>query len=203
MKSVPMAYRVSHAILSVMLVATFVSVFFFLYVSNVERKIVQIQMGRIVSAFMKPVQLLASPAQIADIRKAMDRVQVTSDPTVDGAIAATNNRLIRTAAIAFGTLFGVGLLAIGLMWKFWHKFDVLHLLKTNALIIAVVAFVYFMFVTFVVRAYFLIDSNYVRGIILEQVDAEQRRRGVTPHAGAIPGVIGRMFKQAPAPSAKT
>lgn len=180
MKSPPMSYRVSHSVLSVILVATFVSLFFFLYVSNVEREIVQIQMGRIVTAFIKPVQLMASPKQLSDIQQAIKAVKITHEDDVDGKIANSNSQLMRTSAIVFGCINGVGLVAIGVMWKLWHRFDVWHLIKTNLLMIAIVAFVYFMFVTFVVRAFVLIDSNYVRAIVLDSVSKEQQRRGIHP-----------------------
>lgn len=164
----PIAFEVANVMLSVALVATFVSLFFFTYVAEVEQQIVQLQMSRIVTDLLTPVKLMMSPSQIGTIKERLKTVTLPDTSAQDAQVEATNKTLRNRAfGIFFGSTGGI-ILLLGIL-RFFVYYDLTRLVVRNLLAIAFVAGTYFLFVTFVVRNFYLIDSNYVRYVVLENV----------------------------------
>ena len=87
------AYKVCNVMLSVALVAVFVTMFFFTYVSNVESEIVQLQMGRIVAQTLTPVAYMLQPSALKSLQTAVDAYKPPNMDDADKAVKKNNTHL--------------------------------------------------------------------------------------------------------------
>lgn len=159
------AGKVAGGMMAVGLVATFVCTFFFLYVSEIEQQVVQTQMSRIVDQLFSPMVYGLNDDQLDAVLEGLDRTTLPDMTEQDAEVRANNDHLMRTVVpifIGFTVLcFGAaGLMRLGFVFNYGHQ--ALH----NVLMLLVVMCVYFLFMTFVARDFYLIDTNYVRAVML-------------------------------------
>lgn len=161
--------QIATIILSFVLIATFISVFYFTYVASVEGDVVKAQVSYIVDSLVRDLSIALSPAQKTMIRTYITRTIKTPDTTeADAKVESSNQSLFIEAAIIFAILIGVGLIIVGIM-RYKYKFDALETFQVSLLMLCVVAATYYAFITFIVKNYNLIDSNYVRYLILSKL----------------------------------
>lgn len=160
----PISYKISYIILSVILVATFISTFFFTYVSSVEREIVQIQVKRIINEISDGVELYVPEVYIKDFKDKIDDYHIPDMKEEDEKVATSNKKLMIKTAIIFGCLVGAGILVILTLW-YIYRFDIKYLIIYNLTMLLMVAGAYFLFTTYVIKKYYLVDDNFVKYVM--------------------------------------
>jgi len=162
------AGKVAGGMMAVGLVATFVCTFFFLYVSDIERQVVQLQMSRIVDQLFSPLVYGLNDTQLDTVLKALDKTQLPDMKKADAKVKKENQQLMTTVIPIFVGFTVLCFAAAGLM-RLGFKFNYGHQAMHNGLMLLVVMCVYFLFMTFVAREFFLIDTNYVRSVMLRSM----------------------------------
>lgn len=155
----------AHIIMGVVLIAAFISIFFFTYVSKIESDIVQTQMEKIVDDLTGSIDTIITEQQKEEIGQAIQNIEIPDMSQQDAAAQTNNKDLMQKAIIIFSCIIGIGLLAICLLWYFGGKFHMSHMIIQNSIILILVALTEFGFVTFVTQNYQVIDPNYVRYLI--------------------------------------
>lgn len=178
------AHSVADVVLSITLVASFISAFYFTYVARVEGEIVQLQMSRMVNNFVRPLRYMLPPHVLAEVQQSIAEMQPPDTSAADAKIAADNAALIKKVAGIFGGLVAVGVLITVAIWFFWERFNPWALIGPNVAMLVLVAATYFVFITFIARDYFLIDDNYVRYVVLENIQAFVNKQKDEPGTAA-------------------
>lgn len=158
--------EIGYIILSFILTATFISIFFFTYVANVEGDIIKTQISKVIDDFVSSTGLILTPEQKTQVGKIIvENLSVPDMSKQDSDVQNTNNDLIKKSMIIFGALIGIGIFVIAILWYF-YRFDILEILKYSLIMLGVIAMTELLFVTLVTKNYRLIDENYLSYLII-------------------------------------
>ena len=158
--------EIAYIILSFVLSATFIAVFFFTYVSSVEADIIKTQIDKVITDFVASTNIFLTPDQKNQVGKIITENLTVPDMSKDDQNAAkTNNDLMKKSMIIFGFLVGVGFLIVIIMW-YYYRFDILDIFRYSLIMLGVVAMTELLFVTLVTKNYRLIDENYVSYLVI-------------------------------------
>lgn len=103
---------ISYIIFGVISIATFITIFFFTYVSKVEGDVVKIQMKRIVDDLVGGTDLIFTPEQKKAIGDNIKNISVPDMTDSDAEVATNNNKLKKEAMKIFGSLIIAGIAII-------------------------------------------------------------------------------------------
>jgi len=160
---------ISSIILSILLSATFISIFFFTYVSKVEGEIVKNQMNSIVQDITGGINAFLPDAEEEKLKESINGINLPDMSQQDNETQTANNALMKQAIMAIAVVNGVGLLIILGLW-YYYRFPVKTLIIQNIIIIAFVAITEFCFVTFITKNYKPLDPNYVKYLFVTQLE---------------------------------
>ena len=158
----------AHLVLGVVLIATFISLFFFTYVSNVEGQIVKSQMGLIVTDLTSESKLILTDDQRKSIGNMIGEMKVPDMSEQDNEVEENNKKLKLKTMKIFGGLIGVGLLIILFLWKNYNL-NMGEITKYSLITLAMVALTEFVFVTFISKQYQMVDPNYVKYLFVNNL----------------------------------
>jgi len=162
--------EISYIILSFILLATFISIFFFTYVASVEGQMIKNQIDDTMKSFLSGTKLLLPENIRAKIKTILDeKLKIPDMSQQDQDSADKNKKLINQSMLIFGILLAVGVTAIGIIWYF-YRYSFMRVLKYSFLILCVIALTEFIFVTFVIKNYRLIDQNYLNYLVIDTLD---------------------------------
>jgi len=154
-------HSVADVVLHVMLVGTFVILFFFFYASFIERTVVQTETTEIVQDLQSEISALLSDDQNQQVRVQMQALQYPDMSAPDASVKSTNNNLLKQSLIFLAILVGCGIVLIGILWYF-GGFSLKHLLLHNIVGVIAVAVTDFTFLTVFARSYKPSDSSVVK-----------------------------------------
>lgn len=158
--------EIAYIILTFALVATFIGIFFFTYVSKVEGKIVKSQIEKIVEDLVKSAKIVLSPEQKANVGEIVKTSLKAPDMSKeDDEVAKSNSELLKKAIKVFSILVGLSVFVVVMLWL-RSRFDAVDVVKSSVFILALVALTEFLFVTYVSQNYIMVDSNYVKYVVL-------------------------------------
>lgn len=161
--------EISYIIFGIIIIATFISVFFFTYVSKVEGDIVKIQMKKIVDDLVDGSDLIFTPDQrklIGD--NIISKINIPDMTDDDNRAASNNDQLKRKAFKIFGSVILVGLAVIFFLYV-KYKISLGEILKYSIITLIAVAVTEYLFVTEITKNYQIVDPNYVRYLIVENL----------------------------------
>jgi hypothetical protein len=162
--------EIAYIILSFVLTATFIAIFFFTYVSSVEADIIKTQIDKVITDFVSSTNIVLTPDQKSQVGKIITSGLTVPDMSDDDNKAAkTNSDLVNQSMIIFGCLVGGGLLIVLGMW-YYYKLDILEILKYSLIMLAVIALTELLFVTLVTKNYRLIDDNYLSYLVVTNLE---------------------------------
>jgi hypothetical protein len=162
--------EIAYIVLTFILVSAFISIFFFTYVADMEEAIIKKELEGIVSDMVKEMKLYLTPEQKFAVKEAILRNMKAPDMTeANKKVDDINRALLMKTIIVFSSLIGAGLLIVGLLWV-KYKFNMLSVVGNSIFIVFVVAFTEIVFVNIISANYILVDSNYVKYIVLETLE---------------------------------
>ena len=161
--------EISYIILSFILISTFISIFFFTYVSKVEEEIVKSQIKNSIDNLVSSSNLFLTERQkflIKDVY--LKNVKAPDMSEEDANIDKNNSALLRKTIIIFSCIVGVGLLIVFGLW-YKYRFNIKEVVLTSFIILVLVALTEIFFVTYVTKNFLLIDENYLSYVILSNL----------------------------------
>lgn len=164
----------SNVLLHVILLSSFVALFFFSYGSRIEQQVVQTQTESVVDNLMQDVRNVATPDQMQLLRTVLEpNLQAPDMTQADQEAAAKNKQLMQQTVKVLGIVCGVSLSLIILLWSYgkWinknQYFSGWKLLKENMVTLLFVAITEFFFVTFFAANYKSADPNYIKKKVVD------------------------------------
>ena len=163
------ARDVAYILLGVILIASFITIFFFTYVSKVEGQVVKNQIADIVGNLTDNTKLIFTPTQLNIISAVLEQYLTMPDMRETDDRAEQNNREIQQNAIKiFGIGIAIGVFILLLMW-YKYKFSMAELLKYSFITLFMIGITEYLFVTIVSKNYIIVDPNYVRYLIVRNL----------------------------------
>ncbi len=176
------SYNAINIIVSVVLISTFIPIFFFTYVSSVEKQIVKKQLGNIVDELMSEVNMFLNDEQRESMKVMLNNMEMKDLSKEDKMVEENNNKLKKKSAMFFAVLIAIASLIVGFLYfkngltkdlTKDRKVDLIIFMKEiiglNIIMLGAVAFTYFLFIRLVVSNYGLVDSNFVKHVLLKRM----------------------------------
>ena len=164
-------HDVAYILLGVLLIAAFIALFFFTYVAKVEGQIVDNQIKDIVNDLTDGSRLVFNKQQLIAISAVLENNLTMPDmSSEDNDVVAHNKDLEKNAIKMFGIFIGIGVIILAVMWR-RYKLDMGEIVKYSLITLALVALTEYLFVTIISKNYVLVDSNYVRYVLMKNLKA--------------------------------
>ena len=167
--SLMLSYNVTSIILQITLVITFITVFFFVYGTYIEKQIVISQVNNVISDLGDDLSLLLTPDQQVEVRAVLQNIsqpETSSDQDVQAM--ENNNKLIKQSAIVISCLFFAGI-AITIYLIITLKLNWWYIVKNSMFGIGACVITEFIFLTFFVANYRSLDPNKVKLSMVESL----------------------------------
>lgn len=158
-------YEIANIILSVVLISTFIGVFFFTYASMIEKNIVETRCKTIVEDLTNSFSTVATPNVLKSINEKLEQFAPPNLSEEDKKVAENNKALIKKSAIVISLLLIVGLSIVFILYKI-YKFPVKELIINNLIMLVFVALTEFTFLTFFAQNFITVDSNFIKNKII-------------------------------------
>jgi hypothetical protein len=163
-----MSYEtISGIILSVIFVATFLSIFYFTYVAKVENDIVVQQIQYLIDDFTKDMKFL-SPQELQLVKSNLKKMKHQDLSSQDADVEKSNHAIMMKTIYFIIVLNVVGLVIVYFISK-KYGFNMLDLLKKNFIILISIALTEFTFLNLFVRNYISIELNEIKLLILDKI----------------------------------
>jgi len=160
---------ICNVILSVIFAASFICIFFFTYVKDVERQIVLDNLKYIVSTLLStPIRLLKHDG-LYDVNKLSELISTNDDYEADKTVIDNNNKLMKKSYNYIGILLGVGLLIVLILSIYKHRFENIKaglmyffiLILKNLIMVSGIGLSEFIFLKLVIANFKSSDNNII------------------------------------------
>ena len=157
-------------LIQVVLISTFIGIFFFTYASKVEENIVKKQCSQIIQDLSDDVKIIVPADTLQKIyTQVIPRIQAPDLSKEDAEVKQKNDVLLKSVTKLIVAFVGIGLTIVSLLiWIF--KIPVKEILISSGVSVLFVAIVEYSFLTFFAQNYRTIDSNFVKMKILENIN---------------------------------
>lgn len=156
-----------YVILNATLVSSFICIFFFTYVTDVEKQLFMSQVDRILNSAYDSVKLFLTPQMKSHIIAAIDnRTDQASLEHVDRKIKLSNQKLRNLTYLITFVLVLTGLI-VSYHLCVQHNLNFYKILGNNVIILLGIALIEYIFATHIVTRYIYIDSNFVKKTVID------------------------------------
>lgn len=158
---------IANIILHILIMAVFITLFFFTYGAYLEKKIVKQQMNYIVDDLVGDIKVI-SPETATTLKNQLLNIKSPNLEQADKQAEENNSKLkMKTLKIVIGVSI-VTLFVIYYMVKYFDL-DVKNLIVANIISLIAVGLTYFMFSTYIIANYKSADPNFIKKSIIESV----------------------------------
>lgn len=158
---------IANVILHVILIATFIGIFFFTYASRVEQEIVEAQVNYLVKDFTQTIVAVPETNRKM-VRTALNTIQPPDMKAQDEMVENYNKELIGKATTVLTTMVVIGALGVFLLYKY-YDIDIKTLLIHNAIVLCAVGLVEFSFLNYIARNFISADANRTKRKLIETI----------------------------------
>jgi hypothetical protein len=156
-------------LLNISFVATFLTIFFFTYASNVEKKIVESQMQYITNNFLDNISLFIPDSKRQLISSMLNHIKIPDLSSQDNKVNENNKKIMYEAfKVVLGFLI-TSVIITGLM-SYYFDFSFKEIFLQSILIIAVVASIEYTFLTKFGSRFISADVNFVKYKIIDALE---------------------------------
>lgn len=155
-------------LVSVLLMAVFISVFFFVYGNHIEKNIVVREIGNITSQFTTDLKLMLPQDAVDELLQTIDRTKIPDFSKENATVKKNNSKLFEKTMAFLGGFAAVFIILIVVMVvKFKLHFG--KIMVYNTITLVFVGLTYALFATFFIGNYHLIDFNFVKAVLLKNL----------------------------------
>ena len=149
-------------LLHVILIASFIVIFFFTYGSKIEGDIVKNQCTEIVNDLMGDIHTVIPEEDRAALHNTIEPLLQAPDMTkLDAEVKEANEKLMQKTIKLIMIVFAIGVGFIAALWVVF-RFSVKDLVVHSFLSLFFVAITEYVFLTYFAKNYITIDSNYIK-----------------------------------------
>ncbi len=163
----------------VALVSTFLSVFYFIYVDQVEGQIVSVSINRVVDEMLDQASAIEGRPITEDprFRKAIMSLRAPDTAAADAEVARSNAKVRNKAFVMMGCIVSASIIAIAVLWSVgrrragpgYTKRDFKWLLVSNAHLLMSAAITEFLFLVMVARNFRVLGAGWTEKQLTSRV----------------------------------
>lgn len=161
--------RFAKIVIIILMMGVVLTVLYFTYTANVEKKGTLYQVEHVVDNLMNDMSVLnLDPSLSLYIKEQIPKIHVsTSDMENDVNIKNVNEKLQKNSIIMAGVMLGCVLLFILLIFKFLrHKVSIKNIIGDSIVIISAIVLVEIFFATYFGSKFLNIDANHIKYVML-------------------------------------
>lgn len=158
---------IANVILHVILIATFIGIFFFTYASRVEKEIVENQVDYLVKDFTQNLSQLSSEHK-EQLKTAISTIQAPDMTKVDTVVNNMNAELMKKAGYVIGIMLVIGSAIIYYLYT-KYNINLKSLMIHNAIILIAVAVTEFFFLNYVAKNFISADANRTKKTLISTI----------------------------------
>ncbi|ARF09485.1 hypothetical protein Indivirus_1_108 [Indivirus ILV1] len=159
--------NIANIILHIIILATFIIIFFFTYGSYLEGKIVKQQMEYITDDLVGDIKVVA-PELAVGLKKSLETLPKLNLDEADKVVEENNSKLRTKSLLIIGAVILVGIGIVYGMSRYFN-FPLKDIIIVNIVSLIVVGLTYFIFSTFFIAYYRSADPSFVKKKILESL----------------------------------
>lgn len=163
-----LSFTVSNIILHVALLAFMIGALFFLYTKSIERKVITMQVDRLVSDFTSDIKILLSDDESVKMQEAFQNLQPPDMTKQDEEANSSNQKLLKNASIMLLLTLIPGIATVGII-SWLRGFSFLELLKENITVLLVACSIEILFISLFARNYRSLDANVVKTEVVKSM----------------------------------
>ncbi len=157
-------------VLQVTLIVCAITLFFFLYASRIEEKIVVTQIDRLVDSFTEDMGVLLEPNEKISIQNFMENLEPPNDMTEqDEQAERTNSRLISQSAIIIGAFMVCGLF-VTFFLGIYYQLDWKTIVKNAFFGVGACMLTEYVFLTYFAANYRSLDPNTIKRAVIDSLE---------------------------------
>ena len=162
--------QAANIILHIILISTFIGIFFFLYAGKqIEPKVITIQVDRVIGEMTDDIKLVLSDEEKAVIKNVFSSISPPDMSEDDKEAEETNKKLLKKATVFLAFTLCVGLLIV-LALVFYYKLNFKEMIMENFVILLCVAATEFAFLSFIAKNYRSLDPNTIKLGLINSLD---------------------------------
>jgi len=163
-----LSFEISNIILSVVLISSFIIIFFFTYASFVEKNIVKSRCKMIVEDLTGTVKNILPPEYLKSIQANVSNIKPPNLIEEDKYVNENNKLLMKKSVKILIVILCIGISIVFILHRI-YKFPLKQLILTNLVTLLFAALTEFSFLTFFAQNYITIDSNFIKYKILDVI----------------------------------
>lgn len=169
----PIFFRhMANVVLHVALMASFLAIFYFTFVANVEKEIVSIQAKNLVESIVQVPIAMLTPQQRAYLYYQANKVKLPDMSEEDAEVEKSNSDLLTSAIKFVVTIVSVAIAIVLILWglTFYlcgHTWSLSYLFAENLYILVFVGLTEFAFLMLIAKNYASLDPNIAKKQLLK------------------------------------
>jgi len=163
------AQYAANTVLQVTLIVLAITLFFFLYASHIEEKVVVTQIDRLVNSFTGDMTVLLKPDEKRAIQQVMKNMSPTEDMTkADADARESNQQLINKSSLVVGAFMVIGIF-VSILLGIHYKLDFWNMVKSSIVGVLACMFTEYMFLTYLAANYHSLDPNNIKRAVIQSL----------------------------------
>jgi hypothetical protein len=155
-------------LLSTAFATSFIALFFFTYVKNIEREIVLDNVNYVIDDLTTTfLTILPEPIK-ALLEFKLDNIELKDLSEADNKVKEDNNKLLMKSAKTFGLILVINV-SLAVYISHIYKINFTEILISNLLLLTAIALTEFFFLKLVIRKYISANPNKVKEIIFDNL----------------------------------
>lgn len=160
--------HIAQIILNVILVATFITIFYFTYAKNIEEQILIKQMKYITNNLLDDFSLFVPKTQFPILKKSLQNMKEPDLTDQDKEVAENNKKVMKQTFAVLIPVVIVSLLVM-LFIVYTYNLPLTDILMQGLLTLIVVGIVEFVFLKYLGGNFYSADPNYVKYKIIDEI----------------------------------
>lgn len=159
---------ISNIIIEVVFVATFLTIFFFTYVTTVENDIIKDQVNYIVESMLEDTKNFIPPEYLITLKNNLNTMKKPDLTEADNEVRASNNKIKKFCykGIGIGIVVLMGLTGLA---SYTLNFSYSHILFENFILLIFIALTEFVFLNVFARNFISADTNKIKLEIINKM----------------------------------
>lgn len=156
------------AVINIVMVALFISVFYFTAGSKIEEKVLEDQIDYIVKDFVHGANIIVPDDILNGVIYTLNETDVSNEE-LDKKVEKFNSALVKKALLTIGTLLGVTAIYVIAMTKN-NNIDILPILGQSAVILLFIGLTEFFFMKYIGGSFYSGDPNIIKMATLKALE---------------------------------
>ena len=156
------AEDIINIIMHVVLISSFIAVFFFTYGSQIEQEIVQSQAENIVKVFTEDISLIIPNSTKPIIKAGLQERLKSPDFSKEDKEVEDHNKELLINATKIIVMFAVVGITVILVLASIYNVELTDIVTRNIIILAFVGLTEYLFATYIIKNYITADPNFVK-----------------------------------------